>query len=331
MIVNKTLLFGAFLVLLGANSINVTAQTKFKERVSITVNQKTTPDSLLSIFGQSEFYSIKGLTVMIKKTRDKTIELELKAGQQHIVEQEKSYSGQKHILRSDSIVTKDTTLVFTVKESYSTVANIDNGRYVANLHTSNDTLYINFWLDVINDSTYYQVQNPDKYNWDFLPTEQYFITLKNRQSMSFWGYNWEIAAVTLPFKLHFGYSDTPYDFNTAVNISSFIGKRYSRFNYRYDTYEKMKKSDLSFSVGAVIGISSMIIDTTNTNESTLEQTNAPILSLGFGGIFNLRDFNLGVFGGYDFGIGTTASKWDFHRRPWLGFGFGYKIALFGNP
>lgn len=324
----RILLLGTLICVLF--SLQLQAQTRFNEYVSIDVIKNQTPDSLINAFGQSEFFTMKGLLIKVLETRNKAVKLELKAGQQHNTELEKIYSGVKHTISTDSIVARDTTLNFTIKEKYSDIAPIDSGRYVANIHTSNDTLYINFWLEQINDSTYYEVDNPEKYDWNFVPTKKYFVTLKNRQSIVLWGFNYEISALTMPFKLHFGYDDVSAQFNSQVNISTYIGRRFSRHNYRYDTYEGMKKSESSFSGGIIFGISSTSVDSTNSSITDLSPTSVPVFSAGMGGVFNFGDFNLGIFGGYDIGIGSTASKWNFHQKPWMGFGFGYKVALFGN-
>lgn len=314
---------------------NLQAQTKFKERVNINIYEKVDADSSIKFLKQEEYSLTKGYDIWVINYRTKKDTLELKKGDRLITEIEKTNKGKTYTVKTDSIVMRDTVMIFESKEKYSSKAEIDPGTYSANIYASNDTLYVNFWLETINDSTYYDYKNPEESDFQFLPTKKYFITLKNRQSAVFWGHNLEIAAVTIPFKLSFGYEkdnvEVPAEFNTGVNISTFIGRRLTRHSYRYDTFDKMVEKESSFSVGAVLGVSSIEVDSSSTYLSAnpvLSKKNVPVFNAGLGAIVNIGDFNLGLFYGYDFGIGKSAAKWNFHQKPWLGFGFGYKVALF---
>lgn len=327
-----------FLVLvIGILSIlDAKGQTRFKEYVLVNIFEKPLSSSTEGIVKQEQFSILFKYTINKFDIRDKKEYLRLKKGQLHITETQKTIKEVTHTIKTDSIVTSDTTLVITSKEKYSTPAYIKPGSYRANLHPSNDTLYINFWLDVKNNVSYYDANKPEITEFLFLPTETYFITLQNRQSVRFTGKNWEVAALTIPFRLHFGYSNSidtvAASLNTDVNISAFFGRRITRRNYRYESHRGILENKFSFSHGLTLGLSSTNIDSTNTiglsPKNDIEEITVPIFTLGYGLMMNISDFNLGVFGGYDFGIGKNAAKWNFHQRPWFGFGFGYKLALF---
>ncbi|MBD3615362.1 MAG: hypothetical protein HUJ22_02230 [Gracilimonas sp.] len=310
-----------------------TGQTKFKERVMINVVH--IKDSSQKKIAQ--YSKLDSLDIMELKTRSKKVVLDINKGDQLITTVEKTINGKTYTVKSDSIFSQNDVIIKSISETYSERASISSGRYAANLYASNDTLYINFWLAEHNDSTYYDFDAPNEADFKFLPNKKYFITLKNRQAVSFWGHNWEIGAITLPFKMHFGFEENnvkvPAEFNTDINISTFVGRRLSRVNYRYDMYEGMKNRNLNLSYGAVLGFSAQEIDSSSTylsNNPVLTKTSVPIFNLGVGLLFHISDFNLGVFYGWDFGIGTAATKWNFHQNDWLGFGLGYKIALFNK-
>lgn len=323
-------IFTGIFILLICSSVSI-AQTKFKERVYITVNDESLSDSLVKFLGQKEFYRTNGYKVMVLETKSKVENLVFKPGDRHIAETTKTVNGITHTIKTDSIISKADTIVLEKKEKFTKLADIKEGKYPANLHASNDTLYINFWLDKSNDRTYYDENVPEDSVFSFLPNKTYFITLRNRESVSFWGGNWVLSAVTVPFKMNFGKQGDPTILTTGINVSTFVGYRFSKHSYSYDMYKKMNKNEFSFSLGPILGLSSQEIDSASTSGQVLVKNNTPLLTAGFGGVINIKDFSIGVFGGKELGIGKEARTWNYHNRWWVGVGFGYKLALFNKP
>jgi hypothetical protein len=321
-----------FIFFLLGSCFNGFSQTKFKHSVylksqgkpSDEKNQKEKEMSGYKIFEIKSLTTNDTLNLLKNYTLTKSKEMQIK--------------GTKYELSKDSTILKDTNITFKTKKAKAERFYFDKGCYKANLSISKDTILVNFWLWELNDTSWYNATEAQKKKFPFNPETKYFIKLNNRQYESFFYTNWELALLTIPFKYHFGFkeSDAEIDpvFNTNINISTLIGKRLGKVSYVYDTYKGMTENNWSATIGGFIGLSSQKVDSTSTSLATspiLKETNIPALSYGLGVVFNISDFNLGVFMGWDNGIGSLGQKWNFDNKPWFGFGFGYKLAFLGKP
>ncbi|MBS1611866.1 MAG: hypothetical protein JST49_03530 [Bacteroidetes bacterium] len=73
------------------------------------------------------------------------------------------------------------------------------------------------------------------------------------------------------------------------------------------------------------------MDKTNTTASDTpltgeEKRSVVVTSYGIETMFSFANIKLGGFFGVDIGIGSSAQKWNFNKRPWFGLGLGYNIA-----
>ncbi len=373
----RLLSFGV--LLLCVFSSEAFSQTKFRHHVKIKVTEEIKEqetESALTENRQYEDYNYK--YVILKKASEKVTDTLLVPGNSILTsEQEKTIGGVLFKFKKDSTIIDSYIKEFEVNKSKSDTLNLPrirpgffprilpklrSGSYNANIKATNDTLYVNFWLQSRDttkgksliknlfrkcqfsrknncDVPYYSLNERWKKDVPISPEETYYITLKNRQSVKFPYRNFDLAAFTVPFKYHFGYTssnDLEIDpnFNSDVNLSLFLGRRIGSIRYTYDEYNGMIERDKSVSIGLVAGLSSQKIDSASTSASEnpiSSEINVPSLSLGIGLVFHINDFNLGAFYGYDFGLGQTARKWNFNERPWLGFGFGYKLAFLKKP
>ncbi len=304
-------------------------QTTFKHKVII--KGKGIPKDSLEIkqdeklLSNYEMFEIKQKNTIDTLTIDKTSSLK--------TTKEYKSKGVHYEVERKLNINADSIIIFNKKKEYSKRYYLPKGRHKANLSVSKDSILINFWLT----ENYYNLEPKEKKKSPYHPNTKYFIKLKNREYASFSYTNYEISALTIPFKYHFGFSENDIEidpvFNADLNISTFVGKRFGKVSYTYDTYKGMIKKNWSVTVGGFLGLSSQKIDSTSTSldDNPIEkEMNVPSFSYGIGAVFNISKFNLGLFLGADKGLGNTAEKWNYDNRLWFGFGFGYKLAFLGK-
>jgi len=277
---------------------------------------------------------------MIYKIKEKKVndQLSLRPNSKLTTTQKKVKDGVEYKVEWDSLYTDSYQKNFSKKKKIVEPLCLSKDKYKANLLVSGDSLLINFWLFTNKEGTpFYSLTKEEQKAVPYNPQTKYFSILKNRQYQSFAFNNWEVSVLTIPFKYHFGYSvdsiEIDPNFSTNVNLSGFIGRRSGRVRYSYDSYKKMIESEWSATYGVTVGITSQKLDsisTANSKESLNREVTVPILSIGAGVVFNIKDFNIGIYGGIDEGVGKLAQKWNFDDRFWIGFGFGYKLAFLGK-
>lgn len=179
-----------------------------------------------------------------------------------------------------------------------------------------------------NDNTTYFKKYP----------ENAYIKLENRQYIKLKFSAWEMAALTIPFKYRFETSQNsitvPSEFSTDINISTFVGRTTGSLIYKNQASKKIKPHGSAISTGAFFGFSIVEIDSASTSllgdEALTEKRTVLAFSPGLGAVYNFMDFNVGLFFGWDIGLGNTAQKWNYSNKPWLGFGIGYNLTMLGK-
>ena len=242
--------------------------------------------------------------------------------------------------KSDVKFQKDGKLI----ESKEYTLNKKKYKYEYSTVLDSDTIYVNFWLPGGFGDMSAEEQKSVKPN----PEEKYFMTLKNRESVTFRQYNWEIGAMTIPFKIYnsfyknkqnvTGSSQPVYikpDVSANLNIGLYGGFRVGRVYYTYDKYKKMVEKDWSWTFPLFVGFNQLTLDQTNTLAATLpyeddESIKIGALSIGTGAVYNIRNISLGLYLGSDVALGTRADDWDYNERLWIGVGFGYKLKMLGK-
>ncbi|WP_167616986.1 hypothetical protein [Maribellus sediminis] len=333
-LIMKGTTFVVVICILSILTNDVQAQTAFNHKVY--VRGKGQPEQIPAAVGQvMKDPGGKKIFKIVESSKIDTFQL-LK---DYTLTETKSQTikGLNYELKKQQLIEYDKPMTFNKKGVKAERFYLKKGRYKANLSTSKDSILINFWL--LEDDkglTYYDYQDNKIEQKKFLinPETKYFMKLHNRQYESFFYSNYEIAALTIPFKYHFGFTENDIDidpeFNTNVNISAFLGVRLGRVSYTYDKYKGMIENNWSCTVGCFVGIGSQKLDSLSTSLDKVpldKEISIPALSYGLGTVFNIKDFNLGVFLGWDNGLGVTGNKWNFDNKPWLGFGFGYKLAF----
>ncbi|MFN8294591.1 MAG: hypothetical protein U0T69_00235 [Chitinophagales bacterium] len=181
---------------------------------------------------------------------------------------------------------------------------------------------------------------PDYYLvYIYEPDIDYVLDLENRKFISLRQVGLDFGPVTIPFKYRFGYNKDSININSEfdadLNVGFFGGLSVGRYRARYDKYSDGIKelSKIKFTVGAFINLSTAKLDSIGTRAGKLpfkekEERTIAVLSPGLGVMGVFYNFSLGLFVGFDCGLGKNAKNWNFNNRPWLGIGLGYDISSF---
>jgi predicted transcriptional regulator len=213
-----------------------------------------------------------------------------------------------------------------------TIINADNrivGKASIIVDAASDSiLHINPWL--------FTGQTPKVYAAEIRKT-RYFMTLENREFVSFKFSSWEAGTISIPFKYRPSLSKNEKnisdDLSADVNLGIYLGKVFGRIRYKYIRNEKTKPSKWLVSCGPVIGFSRVTLNADNTLGATKpfdDKTtkNIGTIGLGLGISTSYNDFRVGFYAGKDWGIGSSANSWDYHDTMWYGIGIGYQFGLF---
>lgn len=143
-------------------------------------------------------------------------------------------------------------------------------------------------------------------------------------------HSFTVGALLLPIKMRFGSGKTvtttsqgstqsitthPRNFQISsdVNVGLMIGYK----------YRKTENRILSLLAG--ISISSVPLTPETTANAISSSTNASAVTVSTGFLYQIDDFQVGMFLGLDFLSGEIAHKWVYREKPWLGIGLGFSI------
>lgn len=150
----------------------------------------------------------------------------------------------------------------------------------------------------------------------------------------------EVGIVTVPFKFRFGYTkDTihvPNDASANASIAGYIGRKWGSTSFYAD--KARTTNSVAFTAAYFLGPSVITVSSENafpTKDSIITRqlktkANELGLSTGIAGTLSLRNFNIGAYVGIDIPLTGNSDRWYYANRPWIGIGFGYKLAMLGE-
>lgn len=326
----KENLLSIFIFLLASNS--VFSQATFKHKVFVWTDKKEVKKEKGIENKSDESQNIDYKIFKLGKVSvEDTFKLDPEATL--IEKRSASFDDTDHEMEKKTVYPAGKIIPYKKKTTKAERFYADGKRHKANLHVSKDTLYVNFWLC----KGYYDKTKAERDSCYYQPNEKYFIRLENRQSMSFIYTNWEVSTLVIPFKYQFGFEwgahDMPSDVKTDINVNAFVGYRAGKVRFFNDQYKGMTETKWSYTFGGFFGLNATKIDSASTSLSDkplAKERNVPTFCYGVGVVFNIRDFNIGAFLGADAGLNTAAYKWNYHTKPWLGFGIGYRLGFIGK-
>lgn len=164
---------------------------------------------------------------------------------------------------------------------------------------------------------------------------KYILELQNREYIAYNSQSLDLGALTIPFKYRFGYTrngvEIKDDISSSFNIGFYGGYKLTRYSIINKGGTYVNRTHAALRIGPFMSISATTLDSLSTTGGEApklkdyKQTIA-VLSTGIGLMGDVKGVQLGIYGGWDFGVGPDATAWNYHKRFWLGFGVGYKIT-----
>lgn len=173
----------------------------------------------------------------------------------------------------------------------------------------------------------------DKYDRDVI----YELEIKNREVYTTIDKTTEFSPLTLPLKLRYGFTKNNIkvndDFLADANLGAYAGFRIKKFSSRKEQEKLISLPEVSLKFGPFLSLATISVDKSNSTVGTTpitsdETKSIGTLSYGVGIIVNIRNFNVGVFQGWESGFGSSAKNWNYNNRPFLGIGLGYNLDNF---
>jgi hypothetical protein len=171
----------------------------------------------------------------------------------------------------------------------------------------------------------------EKYDRD----AKYILKLNNRGHIYYSSPSLDLGALTIPIKYRFGFSQNETkvkaDASASFNIGAYAGYKFTNKSIINKAGTYTERTHFTFRAGPFLAASVVTLDSLNTFAGKVpfkkdEKQNIAILSSGLGGMVDLRGLQVGIYAGWDFGLGQGRSSWNYDGKFWLGFGFGYKIT-----
>lgn len=129
-----------------------------------------------------------------------------------------------------------------------------------------------------------------------------------------------LGTMVLPIKMRFG-SNEKVDgvYNKDFLIANDVSLGFN-FGLKYRLSQNLYINGL---LG--VGISTILVDSSTTKGYFKSATNTSGLSTHAGLLFEIENFQIGVFGGFDFLTGAVQKSWIYSGDPWMGIGIGYSL------
>lgn len=164
---------------------------------------------------------------------------------------------------------------------------------------------------------------------------KYEYELPNRRFKSYKSSSLDLGALTIPFKYRFGFTKNgikiPSDVAANFNVGVYAGYKLSRYKVINKSGTYINSTLMSFRAGPFINVSAQTLDSVSSTVGkvpfkTNEKQTIAVMSTGLGAMLDVKGVQIGLYLGWDFGVGTAANSWNYHKKPWLGFGVGFKVT-----
>lgn len=162
----------------------------------------------------------------------------------------------------------------------------------------------------------------------------HYYKLKNRQTVTLRFQEIAVSALVIPIKYRFkGRNGLQEDFSTAFNANLFGGYSWGWSNFFHQEKVGNKTNTHKLTVGALFGASTVVLNQSNTSLDPAalgenETITKGVASFGLGATYAFNKINVGIFGGKDYAIGDSSSKWNYNKEPWIGLAIGYSLFNF---
>ncbi len=164
---------------------------------------------------------------------------------------------------------------------------------------------------------------------------KYILELQNREHIPFSYPSLDFGALTIPFKYRLGFSKNgisiPDDVTGSINIGVYAGYKLTGYSLINKAGTYTNRTLFSLRVGPFLNLSSTTLDSVSTTVGKVPlkkdvRQNIAVLSTGIALMGDFKGVQIGIYYGWDFGMGSEAENWNYHKQKWLGFGLGYKLT-----
>ncbi|MCA8832376.1 hypothetical protein [Hymenobacter pini] len=146
-----------------------------------------------------------------------------------------------------------------------------------------------------------------------------------------------VQATTIPIKVRPGLTNkSAYSASGSFNVGVSYGLKFTHNVYR--SYYSVSKSDkdqpvakdflnsrtnkFTFMPGLFVGPSLVELTPANTQNAVEKDRTVVGLTTGIVGVVAINQFSLGAAMGWDYGLGSPATQWNYHRKRWYGIVLG---------
>lgn len=166
---------------------------------------------------------------------------------------------------------------------------------------------------------------------DLRGDDVYYFKLKNGDKLRLPFVDGTVSVFTIPFKYRFRQPDVSEEFSTAsLNINVLAGISFGRTTFMYRDQVDCKTNNSKVTVGLFVG--SSMVDLNSSNTSAADEPLAEgvkitkgLASIGLGAAYSFNKISVGGFLGWDYAIGNDSEKWNYNKKPWIGFAIGYSL------
>ncbi len=150
----------------------------------------------------------------------------------------------------------------------------------------------------------------------------------SREDQFFLKRSFDIDVMTVAFKYRTATTNLPRQLNTDFNGNLFIGYRLDRFKIDVkDTPVGLRKhfSHRGITVGFFGGLGSTAVTPWTTNNQTVQEYNALILSRGLAIMVGVNNLTVGAGAGWDYLTDRDNNSWIYQNKPWYGVTVGLNL------
>jgi hypothetical protein len=176
-----------------------------------------------------------------------------------------------------------------------------------------------------DDKIQNDISNPDYTNFvNQGNNDKLFFLLKKKYNSYSYRYTaFTTGTLILPIKIRFRVDSFPVQASPDVSIGPFIGYQWVKKDFHSEK-ENMRSHTISgFAAPGMIALNS-----SNSTDTLIKNSTNFGLSVGFGYLYEINKFQMGLFVGYDFIFGDPAKTWIYQpgrnsNKPWISVAIGF--------
>jgi hypothetical protein len=189
--------------------------------------------------------------------------------------------------------------------------------------------FIKWRKDVEKNNQFYNTKSRER-GLARIPTaaDVFFIlplTEFNKSIMKFGNAPFAVGILVVPIKMRFGNGEQEipenrryFAFESAVSLGFSIG-----VNIKLDKSKFTARNNLAILTG--VSLSSVPVDSFTTKGYLSSSTNSASITWHLGVLYQIDNFQIGLFTGMDFLAGELGRQWKYKEKPWFGIGLGYSM------